>query len=211
MLGQATYPMEIIDVDGSELYRPMEEVLDHEIAHIVVGRVLGQAVEALPRWMNEGIATHFSSPDDTTDIALLSDAVGDDRLIPLKSLSRSFGNPKTSGLAYAQSGAVVGFLESTYGRGTTRRILRRTAETGDFNAAVQAVTGVPVAELYSSWEKRMYRTYAAWRWARRLPEAIWAAMALIAILAFVAMMRKKRRLARRYEEEDFFARKWPPD
>ena len=32
-----------------------------------------------------------------------------------------------------------------------------------------------------------------------------------AALAFMAMMRKKRRLARRYEEEDFFARKWPPD
>jgi len=210
LLGQAAYGIEVIDVDGSELFRSMEEVLDHEIAHILVGRVLGPAVGSLPLWMNEGIAVHFSTAEDAMTIEMLSNAVAEDKLIPLESLSQAFRGAKTSGLAYAESGSIVGFMESEYGQGTVRAILRGIAEGGAFGEVVRKATGVSAAEIYSAWEKITYRRYGLGRWARQLPEAIWGAMALMVIAAFMAMMRKKRRLAKQYEEEEFFARKWPP-
>jgi hypothetical protein len=160
--------------------------------------------------MNEGIAVYFSNSQDATAIEMLSNGVAEDKLIPLKSLSRAFRSAKTSGLAYVESGSIVGFMESEYGKGTMREILRGIAEGGSFGEVVRKATGVSAVETYSAWEKIIYRRYGFGRWARQLPEAIWGAMALMVIAAFVAMMRKKRRLARQYEEEELFARRWPP-
>lgn len=211
VVGEAEYGAERVDVDGSELYRPMEEVLDHEIAHIVVGRVLGPRAGALPRWMNEGIATHFAHEEDAATIALLSDAVTENRLIPLASLSGAFDRAKASGLAYAQSGSIVAHLESEHRRGASSRTLAAIAGGASFEQAIRTVTGVPTESVYSAWEKKLYKTYGGPWFIRHLSETVWSMMALLAIAAFSAMVHKKRVAARRYEEEEYFARHWPPD
>lgn len=210
VIGQAAYGTEIIDVDGSEIFRSMSEILNHEIAHIVVGRVLGPAIGALPRWFNEGIATHFSTPNDPSDLAILSDAAAKGNLIPLESLNQAFGSPKTSGLAYAQSSSIVSFLETTYGDGTVRKTLSEMSRSRSFDQAVRAVTGASVSQIYELWQRKMYGSHGLGPFLKLMPEIVWAAMALIAIAAFAAFLRKKRAMARKFEEDEYYASRWPP-
>ncbi len=209
IVGLATYGSEIIDIDASDILKPMSEVIPHEIAHIVVGRILRGNSSALPRWMNEGIAVYFTSESDIEVLPYLSDAASEGKLIPMGDLSSAFGNDKTSGLAYAQSASIVEFIESKYGKGTIRKILAELAATGSFNDSVFRITGQRPEAIYEEWEKTMNRRFGAWRWARRIPESVWVIMLFTALAAFYAFTLKKRRIAKKFEEEELAERKWP--
>ena len=210
IVGLATYGSEIIDIDASDILKPMDEVIPHEVAHIVVGRILKEKASLLPRWMNEGIAVYFTAKADSGDAAYISDAVTNDNLIPLAGLSAAFRKEKTSGLAYAQSAAIVEFIETNHGPGAVRGILSELAETGCFESAVKKVTGMRIESIYAEWEKTAYKRFGSWRWARRIPDAVWALMTLAAMAAFYAFTQKKRRTAKKFEEEELAQRRWPP-
>jgi len=93
-----------------------ERVLTHEFVHIVT---LQATDMRMPHWFTEGLAVSQEGlPPQQRWVVLLSEAVADDRLIPLADLNRGFTRPKSQNerqLAYAQSEQMVDLIRARYG------------------------------------------------------------------------------------------------
>ncbi len=97
----------------------IEELITHELAHLVFHEAVDNPYQYPPRWLNEGLAVYLSRGYTGADRALVEGAAGGGTIIPLEALGGNFPTRVTrSGLAYA---------ESVVRRGLVRRHLRRAA------------------------------------------------------------------------------------
>ena len=98
VLGRAHSGVERIEVDSQELFGSVEVVTTHEIAHIIVFRLV-PAAATMPLWAHQGIAKFESGEWDDSDSQALSDAVNGGNLMRLSDISRQFPkNRQDSGI-----------------------------------------------------------------------------------------------------------------
>jgi tetratricopeptide (TPR) repeat protein len=100
-------------------------VLVHEFTHVVTLRATEMQ---MPHWFTEALAvTQESPPPNLIWIALLTEALAADRLIPVADLDRAFvrpGSEERRQLAYAESAVIAEMIRARYdGDATMRRIL----------------------------------------------------------------------------------------
>ncbi len=176
----------------------LEEVLDHEVAHILIWRAAdGRPV---PRWFNEGLAMtveHGWGLQDDTRLAFENIWSGEPTLAQV---DRLFGQGQRGATrAYAVAGAFVRFLLAR-NEDAAAAILRRVAEGEPFDQAFREVTGLSLdAAQQAFWAER-----AAWkRWATFLTSsvALWMGITLLALYAIRKRRERRAALRRRWEEE----------
>jgi hypothetical protein len=130
--------------------RPLEQVFDHELVHVLVGRAFRGAEP--PRWLQEGIARLLAGevvPDEATTL-MRARATGS--WIPLSALADGFpSDGLRAQLAYAESGDFVAWLEETYGPATLPALLRASAGGAGMNEAVYRSTGDLLHEVEDAW------------------------------------------------------------
>lgn len=132
--------------------RPIEQVLEHELVHILLGRAF--APHATPNWLQEGVAQVMAgeySPDTTRELArgLL---MGE--LISLQRLSRGFPtHPVEARLAYAQSADFVSWLRAKHGEESLRVLVREMSAGKGIEAAVHAATGRMLDDVDRAWRE----------------------------------------------------------
>jgi hypothetical protein len=186
---------------------PLEQVLDHEIVHVLVGRLFaaGGADSAPPRWLQEGLAQWLSGevgPDTAR-------ALGSGGLLPLAELTSSFpADPLRARLAYASSADFVVFLASSWGEDAVRRLVHRMAEGADADAALVTATGASLAEVEAAWRADWADPLFWARVAQGSTDVLWglAAVGLVAG-AYRARARNRAVLARWEEEEAAYERR----
>lgn len=140
---------------------PLEQVLDHELAHILLGRAFG--ARPVPRWLQEGTAQLVAREYTSA----LTDRIGagmfGDDLLTLEELTRGFpDDPLRAQLAYAQSADFVAFLTNRYGPETLHGIIHEMVAGAPFAAAVRATTGVSIDTIDTQWRQRLESSSMLW-------------------------------------------------
>ena len=130
----------------------------HEMTHQVIAEAMrGPFSQALPRWMNEGLAVyHEFDPPHLDDFQQppLQQAIKQDTLFHLQSLESNFpADPDQADVAYGESYGVVSYMISRYGSDKMKQIftLFRNGATAD--EAFQQVLGVDEDGLENLWRK----------------------------------------------------------
>lgn len=178
----------------------LEQVLDHEIVHVLLGRAFGP--RAVPRWLQEGMAQLLAREytAQTTD-ALAMGLLGDS-LIPLADLASGFpADPVRAHLAYAQSADLVAFVRNTWGEDAVRTLVRELSAGKTFDAAIVAATGLPVERVDARWRGRLEGSLL---WLRPLvsDEMLFTVASVVFFAGGVLAIRRRRRRLQRWAEEE---------
>ena len=140
---------------------PLEQVLDHELAHIILGRAFG--ARPVPRWLQEGVAQLVAREYTQQLTDRLGAGMFGDNLLSLDELSSGFpAEPLRAQLAYAQSADFVAFLVNTYGQDALHSIIREMAGGEPFAAAVRISTGDSMATIDGRWRQRLSGSDMLW-------------------------------------------------
>lgn len=130
--------------EGRALDAELSVLLRHELIHAFVRESGGGSV---PAWLNEGLAQWFHS-SAAADVARARRAISQHGWIDLGRLQRAFaalGEPAEIAAAYAQSLALVEYLERAHGRDALLRMVAACGEGGAPAAAFEAWTRLPFA------------------------------------------------------------------
>ncbi len=178
----------------------LEELLRHEIAHVLIARAAGG--REVPRWFNEGLAMAAAevwSLDDRSRVTLASLAGG---ATPLAELDRLFGGDRGEvARAYALSGAFVQDMLRAYGPAAPAGILSRLAIGQPFDEAFVRSTGWTLERA----EEAFRRRWSIWyRWVPALSSSLtlWLAITLLALWAGRRRRARAAALEAQWEEEE---------
>ena len=199
VVGLASFPSQVIHIDGTGLLASIERIVPHEIAHVLIARAMSDSLAALPAWVNEGIAEYAAGERASRVDPVTLSAIGRGESIPLAQLDSAFGDKgKTPGLAYTEAASIVNYLVASRGPEAIAKLLAATRQQGDFGSALSQVTGMNMAQLESSWRRSVSRR---WRWAL-LFQSQALILGLMLVLFIAGYIRYRRERRRRQEMAD---------
>ena len=173
---------------GSYPYNSLENVLYHEVAHVLTGRAAGNA--PVPRWFNEGLASAAERSWGLEARSRFAWEVLVGGQLTATELEGLFGQgPREVVRAYAMADALVRDLLMVYGPSAPARILNRMADGQLFEQALYAVTGASVREIFGNFWRR-HQLWELWIDTVGHPSTLWT---LITTLALAAIWRHRRR------------------
>lgn len=124
----------------------------HELTHIIVHQVTANCGGDLPTWLDEGLAMYMEGDLSEEEQALFDQAVTEDELHSLRSLSSSFPTDgRRAALAYAQSNQVVAYLLETYGPEKMSQLLDVFQAGSGYDQALETVYGLDTQTLDNEW------------------------------------------------------------
>ena len=132
----------------------VKRVVPHELSHLVLYQATNNPYNTPPAWMDEGLAVHNQEAQDPAEEDALKSATEQGRLIPLKSLSGSFGaDPDVATLSYAESRSVMDFVlsDSRYGPQKFAQTVAAFRQGVTYDDALKAGLGITVDELDRQW------------------------------------------------------------
>src|SRR5450830_464751 len=184
----------------------LEEVLAHEVAHVLIHRASGG--RPVPRWFNEGLAMLAARSwrlRDQTELAL---SLLSGPRVPLWKLDDLFqGDRWQVECGYALSGTLVQDLLERYGPAVPRIVLARVAHGDTFDEAMRSATGATLLDIGEAFYARQ-TTLKRWIPILTSTAALWFG---ISVLAIVAAIRKRRRRVELEEEAEEGEAEQPPD
>ncbi|HMB55268.1 MAG TPA: hypothetical protein VKU40_18260 [Thermoanaerobaculia bacterium] len=184
---------------GAYPYDSLEELVQHEVAHILIDRAAGG--RPVPRWLHEGIAMTAGERwglEDNWRFAVDLAKVGEVRI---DDLDRLFANPASVHHAYAVSGSFVHFLLRRHGPEVTSALLAELASGRGFAEAFVDVTG----ETLGVAEEEFWRRQTFWfRWLPLVSSStvLWIGVTALALLAFVRRRQRDAELEAGWEEAE---------
>lgn len=126
--------------------------IPHELTHLLLYRATGPGYENVPRWFEEGLATLMQATQPPDQEQLVREAIATQEAVPLSDLCRTFPASEThTGLAYAQSASVVGYIQSEYGNHALTEMIRAYSDGADCDSGVSRVLDISLAELETDW------------------------------------------------------------
>lgn len=177
----------LLRADQGDLYR----TLRHELAHLA----LHQAVNVrLPLWFDEGYASWAGGEWDRLgsldlNLAVVRGAVPD--LLSLDGALR--GSAGSADPAYALAVSAVTELARRNPTGSLEPLLARLMAGEDFDASVQATTGLTMSQFGVEWRRAVRQRYSVITWL--LAGGGWGILALL--LWAVVRARRRADLPRR--------------
>jgi hypothetical protein len=130
----------------------VENVVPHELIHLVFDSAVDNPYHFPPRWLNEGLAVYLSVGYEVGDRAAVESAAEKGQLIPLDGLAAQF---PTSGfgfsLAYSESVSAVDYLIRTHGQDTLVSLVRSYADGRTDDEAFEGAIGMDVAAFNDAW------------------------------------------------------------
>jgi len=130
----------------------LEEVVYHELSHIVLHLHLGPEWVLVPSWLDEGLAMYAEGDLSGPERRTLDQALRNDEIISVRSLTAFPGDAGQVSLAYAQSQDLVAFLVEEHPRERFRGLLDRLVggET-TFDEALAAEYGYDPLSMYQAY------------------------------------------------------------
>ena len=132
----------------------LQQLVPHELTHIMLYRSLGDGFNRLPTWLEEGIASMeelYPNPDYANALEVASK---NNSLLSFEDLCASF--PADSGRAYlsfAESQSFVRFLRDTYGNTGIVALTKAYADGLDCDLGATRAVGVPLNQLDTRWRE----------------------------------------------------------
>lgn len=174
----------------------LEELLRHEMAHVILYRAVGGA--EVPRWFHEGVAEGWNGTLSLGRAQTLASAVFGPGVPQLDRLEASFHGEQGPqvGVAYAAARDLVDFMRSYDGSGMKlRQTLTELRQGHRFEVAVIRAYGVSVEELVGTWRAGLPARFVWYPLAASggLP------FILVAPLVAIGWIRRRRAVRRGYE------------
>jgi peptidase MA superfamily protein len=130
----------------------VENVVPHELVHLVFDTAVANPYHFPPRWLNEGLAVYLSVGDGPDDRAAVEQAVSDGTLIPLDGLIGEFPTSAGGfGLGYSESVGAVDFLIRTHGQDAMVALIRSYHLGRTDDEAFSAAIGQTTAQFNDAW------------------------------------------------------------
>jgi|WetSurMetagenome_2_1015567.scaffolds.fasta_scaffold28832_3 hypothetical protein len=131
----------------------MEHILPHELAHLLLYRMTGNAYANLPVWLNEGIASVAEAEQNSNYPAAVETAGIDGTQIPLPDLCVAFpSESERITLAYAESDSFVRFLVQNYGAFGLQGLVDSYSSGMNCEDGSKRALGYSLTQLYQSWQ-----------------------------------------------------------
>jgi hypothetical protein len=175
----------------------LQREIPHEMTHLLIYKATGAHYPNVPYWLNEGLAVAHQTQRDSDFAAVLAAARDARQFLPLAGLCGPF-QPATARLAYAESEAVVRYIDRQFGAEGINRLLVEYANGASCQEGVQTSLGIPLAELETRWLAVVAPVDSpAQRWQAWAPWVLLAGLILLAPLTFLlAAFGRGRRPAR---------------
>jgi hypothetical protein len=130
----------------------VENVIPHELTHLVFDTAVSNPYHFPPRWLNEGLAVYLAQGYAAGDRGAAQLAARDGTLMPLSGLAYQFPTTRDRfALAYAESVSAVDYLVQTYGQPALVSLVRSYATGVTDDEAFRASLGVDVAAFDEAW------------------------------------------------------------
>jgi len=191
-----------IKVDASDTFARIQDIIPHELVHVLVSRYLGISARRLPLYMHEGLAKYLTDDWSAGDSELLSKVASSGRFIPLNRLVDQFPtDPEEQGIAYVQGYSITEYIVRKYGPESISDLLSEIKAGRTYAVAVEYSLGTNVNTLEQEWRNYLWDKYGMERWLRLGMATVSAGMALLGLFAFRARWIRKRRKAAELEGE----------
>lgn len=126
----------------------------HELTHVITGHMTFNCASSVPTWLNEGLSTYSEGKLEDASQKQFDQAVQDDTLMSLRSLSGGFSEKSDKAdLSYSESYSVVSFMLKTYGRAKMTALLKALQSGKTIDEGLQQVYGLDTDRLEDVWRK----------------------------------------------------------
>ena len=179
-------------------YSDAKSVLAHEIVHVLLFDAAGRN---LPRWFEEGVASHEALRWGWEDRWVLTTSVFTGVPPPLSRLDLAFAtSPRAARTAYAVSFDFVGWAIRKHGEDLVPDLLALLPEA-DFEQAWMQVTGESLVHSEERWRRGVTWLY---RWVPVLTASstLWVAITVLALLATWRRRVKTRELEAAWDADE---------
>jgi hypothetical protein len=180
---------------------PLEQVLNHELVHILLGRAFAPAV--VPDWLQEGVAQVAAEQNGPETARTLSRGMALGGPIALESLTRGFpADPARAQLAYAQSADFIEWMRVTYGARSLQVLIAELAAGRSVDGAMYGATGSFLPEVEAAYRATLSSGLPlGLSWATST-DAVFALGGILLIVGGIARRRQfHQRLAEMEAEE----------
>ena len=153
--GQAFPDQDIVILGISEFDLEWgRDAIAHELTHVLVGHLTFSCLGDVPTWLNEGLAVYSEGELDTHSQQQLEDAIRDDTLLTVRSLSVGFSEvPDKAFLSYSQSYSVTKFLVETYGQDKMTTLLVALRDGVTIDEALLQTYGFNIDGMEDAWRQ----------------------------------------------------------
>ncbi len=129
----------------------VEQTIAHELSHIVVHLATDNPLGGIPAWLDEGLAMYAEGELPPHNAIALEDAIRNDELISVRSLSSYTGDPEQVDLYYGEAYSLVDFMLQEYGKEKMGQLLAIFKEGSHQEDALREVYGFGLDELDDQW------------------------------------------------------------
>ena len=130
----------------------VEELVIHELTHLVFDEAVRNPYQYPPRWLNEGLAVYLAKGYDDGDRAEVESAARGGTIMPLEGLGGQFPTRALRiGLAYASSVSAVDYFVERYGEEALVELITSFAEGSGLDGAFERATGDSFAAFDDAW------------------------------------------------------------
>jgi hypothetical protein len=184
---------------GSYPHDSLDSVVRHEIVHLALFVRAGG--RPLPRWFHEGVAVSVEEGWGLGgQLRLMVAAASDPSLTDLSRLFASDAQPENAS-AYLLATALVSDVRRRHGAAVPGAIASRVAGGMPFRESFAAETGES-PEMAANHAWAAYRRWVNWIPVLTDGSALWLGILVLAMIAFIASLRRRARQRRRWDEED---------
>jgi hypothetical protein len=191
---------------GSYPYDSLESVVWHEVVHLALAAQAGN--RPLPRWFHEGVAMSVERGwGVTSQVRFLLAAGGSADLADVERLFNAGTQPESAS-AYLLAAALVSDLQLRHGAAVPGAIVDRVAHGAGFAEAFVLETGeTPDETAARAWQ--IYRRWTSWIPAVTNAFSLWIGILVLAVVAFLATLRKRWQRRRQWDREELGTRDTP--
>jgi hypothetical protein len=130
------------------------DAIVHELTHVLVGHLTFSCLGDVPTWLDEGLAVYSEGELDPPSQGQLEDAIRDDTLLSLRSLSGGFSEVSDKAyLSYSQSYSITKFLIETYGQQKMTALLLALRDGKTIDDALLQTYGFDIEGLEDAWRQ----------------------------------------------------------
>lgn len=183
-----------------------ESIAVHELTHIILNRAANG--NAIPRWLNEGLAVYYSGEKGFASGSLVSKALVTNSIIPLSEIDEVLRFHVTKAqLAYQQSYLAVDYLFHNYGSEAVRSIIHKLGQGLSVNQAFIDAINADLWQFEDEWYEYIQRKFR-WHFLMEFENFLWVFILLLFIFGFLLIRRRNKRIIQQWQEEDDPADLW---
>jgi hypothetical protein len=139
-------------VNPRTAHQDLGRSIPHEMTHLLLYQATAPNHENVPRWFEEGLASIMEETPPPDREQLVREAIGAEETLSLLPLCYDFPETEAgTGLAYAQSASVVGYIQGQYGNHALTEMIRAFGDGADCESGVRRALDLSLAELEAAW------------------------------------------------------------